>query len=164
MTITWDDVVDLLAFAAVFDYRDAGEIDIKAWLAVATVHHWDPAAVQRVITDHYGADAERPRITPAMITDRLRSMRSAAAESFVPPEIPADLGGRTYPEWYRAQQKIHVDRCLSMWAATGEEIRAIGADPARFATMRDLANGAPRHVQAELNAGLRRIEARRIEP
>ncbi len=90
--IEWDDMVDLVAFAASFDQRKVSEIDVKAWLMVAQQQRWDvPAAVVRVIAEHYGSQADRPRINPAAITDRLREIRRKAADTFEAPVLPEAL-------------------------------------------------------------------------
>src|SRR2546425_12827983 len=107
--ITWNDITRLLAFAAVFDQRKADDLDIKAWLGVAQMQRWNPTAAQRVITEHYSCGADRPRIDPAQITDRLRQLRNRAAETFEPPRIPDDQPIREYLAWYRDQLDEHVD-------------------------------------------------------
>lgn len=162
MTITWDDVVELLGFAAVFDQRKADDLDVKAWLAVAQAQRWTPAAAQRVIAEHYSAGADRPRITPAAITDRLRQLRNRAAETFEAPRIPDGLANRDYPEWLRAQRDQHIDALIERWAATGEEPpRAIQAVPERIRSLPELVAAAPEHVRPELAAGVQRMFARK---
>lgn len=160
--ITWDDIVELLAFAAVFDQRKADDIDVKAWLAVAQAQRWTRASAQRVILEHYSAGTERPRIDPARITDRLRALRSAAAESFEAPRIPEGLAGADYPPWLRAQLAQHVDARLQQWADTGQEpSRALPPPAARIGSLRELVAAAPDHVKPELAAGVARVQQRR---
>lgn len=162
--MTWDDIAELLAFAAVFDQRRADELDIKAWLAVAQAQRWSPPAAQRVVAEHYSVGADRPRVTPAAITDRLRSLRSHAAESFEAPQIPAGLENRDYPPWLRAQLADHVDLLVDAWAATGvEPARGLPAvAPATVRSLPELVAAAPEHLRETLAAGVRRIQARRV--
>lgn len=119
--ITYDDIVDLLSLAAVYDQRNAGEVDIRGWHAVAQLERWTASAAQRVVIEHYSRGAEKPRITPAAISDGIRAARRKAAATFVEPDVPDGIAGRDYPAWYRAQMAAHVDRVLADWAA-GEEI------------------------------------------
>lgn len=160
--ITWDDVAELLAFAAVFDQRKADELDIKAWLAVAQAQHWTPPAAQRAILEHYSARAGQPRIDPATITDRLRTLRGRAAESFEAPRIPDGLPNRDYPAWLRRQLSAHIDDHLAKWASTGEEpSRALPAPPPTH-TLAELLACAPAHVRGELRASADSITNRRV--
>lgn len=160
--ITWDDVAELLAFAAVFDQRKADELDIRAWLAVAQAQHWTPPAAQRAILEHYSARASQPRIDPATITDRLRTLRGRAAESFEAPRIPDELPNQDYPTWLRQQLAAHVDDRLTKWASTGEEpSRALPAPPPTH-TLAQLLASAPGRVRTELRADAARITNRRV--
>jgi hypothetical protein len=161
--ITFDDVADLVAFAAVFDQRKAGEIDVKAWLAVAQAQRWTREAAQRVILEHYSAGADRPRIDPARITDRLRTLRGRAAESFEALRIPDGLPNHEYPQWLRAQLRRHVDALVERWATTGDEPpRAIQQAPAQVRSLPDLVARAPEHARPALERGARQIAARRV--
>lgn len=123
--ITPDNMIDLLSLMAVFDQREPGPEDVKGWLLIADLEGWDRDAVHRIVLDYYRSGADRPRLTPAAVTDRHRALRRAAASSFEDPVIPLDLPASDYPAWYRAQLNAHIDACMSRWAATGEEPRAI---------------------------------------
>ncbi len=158
--IDWDTMVDLVSLAATYDQRTIGELDVKAWSMAASVARWtDPAAVSRVIVEHYSAGADRPRITPAAITDRLRAIRSAAAESFEAPRIPDDLRGVDYPEWYRQQQAAHIDAAVSRWATSGEMPRPAAIEPAGN-RLAEIVASAPEHVRPALEASMTRIDRR----
>lgn len=160
MTITRNDVIKLLALAAGADQRTVADEDILMWHAIAQPQNWVPAAAQRVIIDHYSHGADRPRITPAAITDRLRSLRNQAGESFEAPRIPASLPNHEYPAWYRAQLREHIDAQLERWATTGQEPDRAPL-PAANKTLPELIASAPDHVRAELAAGANRINQRR---
>lgn len=121
--ITSNDMIDFLSLMAAFDQRDNSADDVRAWLLVAELERWDRDAVKRIVLDHYRVGAEKPRLTPALVSDRHRELRRAAASTFEDPVIPPDLGGVTYPVWYRAQRDKHVAELLKRWAATGEEPR-----------------------------------------
>lgn len=157
MTMTWNDVVELLALAAVYDQRRGDELDVKAWLLVAEDHRWLPAVAQRVVREHYGSGADRPRITPAAITDRIRALRARAAASFEPPVIPAELPVHDYPAWLRAQLSAHVDELLSRWATTGEEPPLAAALPRARAAPAELAAAAPDHLRPAIQRGLAQL-------
>jgi hypothetical protein len=161
--ITWDDIAELLAFAAVFDQRKADELDVKAWLAVAQAQRWARPAVQRIILEHYSAGAGRPRIDPATITDRLRTLRGRAAESFEAPRIPDGLPNREYPAWLRAQLAKHVDALVDRWATTGEEPpRSLPPTAPQVGSLPELVARAPEHARPALEHGVRQIAARRV--
>lgn len=163
MTITWDDVAEILAFAAVFDQRKADELDIKAWLGVAQAQRWTSAAAQRVIAEHYSSGADRDRIDPATITDRLRALRNRAAESFEAPRIPDGLPNHEYPAWMRRQLAEHVDSVLGQWADTGEEPpRSLPPAPTVVRTLPELVAAAPPAVRPKLAAGAQRMQRRRV--
>jgi hypothetical protein len=162
VSITWDDVAELLAFAAVFDQRKADKLDVKAWLGVAQAQRWTRPAAQRVILEHYSAGADRPRIDPARITDRIRTLRSRAAETFEAPRIPDNLPNRDYPTWYRTQLAAHVDALVDHWGHTGHEPpieRAAAA--AIIRSLPELVAAAPEHARQQLADGTRRINHRR---
>ena len=113
--ITRDDMIDLLKLTAVYDQRTVGPEDVQGWLLVARHSRWTKLAAQRVIVEHYAQGAERPRVTPAQISDGIRKARKLAADSFDAPVIP-DPPPEDYPSWYRAQLADHVERKLVDWA------------------------------------------------
>lgn len=119
--ITWNEMAKLLKLCTVFDQRTVGAEDIKAWLVVAQLEGWDKQTVERVIIEHYSCGAERPRITPAQISDSLRRLRRQAATTFEDPVIPDGYTGAQYVRWYREQLREHIDQTLVRWAA-GEDI------------------------------------------
>lgn len=119
--ITHNQAVRLLAFAAAYDQRTVGEYDIQAWEMASGPGRWSYETAQRVIVEHYAAGADGPRITPAMVTDRLRTLRRRAAESFEMPRIPPGLLDSDYPEWLRRQLGVHIRAQIDHWAASGEE-------------------------------------------
>jgi hypothetical protein len=163
MTMTWDDVAELLAFCAVYDRRKGDKLDINAWLMVATDHRWTRDLAFRVAREHYGAGADRPRLEPAAITDRIRHMRGRAAESFEAPRIPDDLSNRDYPAWLRAQLAAHCDAVLGRWAATGEEPpNALPPAPVVVGTRRELEAATPPPYRPVIAPGLRNLYERTI--
>lgn len=161
--ITHNQAVRLLAFAAAYDQRTVGGYDADAWRMAGEQGRWSYAAAQRVIVEHYSADSDRPRITPAMVTDRLRTVRARSAESFEAPRIPDGLPNAEYPAWLRRQLAAHCDGHLERWAASGEEPpRAIQAAPAVVADLEQLVTRAPLQHRRAINAGVKAIKARRV--
>lgn len=155
--IEWDDMVDLVALAATYDQRKVSEIDVKAWLMASQVERWDvPAAVTRVIVEHYSRGADRQRISPAAISDRLRELRRKAADTFEDPKLPESLpDGQTYPEWYRDRMAEHVAQALAGWAETGAEPRPAAIEPMGNRLPEILA-AAPDHLRPALEAAMTR--------
>lgn len=103
------------------DQRTIGHADVEDWYEIAVMHRWSYPVARRIIVEHIGSGAGRPRITEADITDRTRVLRSAAAASYVEPPIPDDLLARDYPAWHRAHLTAHIDRVLEKWVQTGIE-------------------------------------------
>jgi hypothetical protein len=114
--ITWDEMCDLLSLAAVYDQRTGGDEDVKGWLLVARSQGWTVATAQRALVEHYSQGADRPRVTPAAITDVIRDARRKAAETFIEPDPPETLAPERYPAWKRARLAEHIDRVLAAWA------------------------------------------------
>lgn len=160
MTMTYDQVAELLAFCAVFDQRKGDDLDVKAWQLIANDHRWTPAAAMRIAREHYGSGSDRPRIDPAMITDRIRKLRNQAAESFEAPVIPESLSGRDYPAWLRTQLGEHVDTQLERWATTGQEPDRAQPAITGHRSLAEVIATAPPHVRAELEASNARINRR----
>lgn len=161
-TISRNDVVRLLALAAASDQRTVGEEDIDLWLGVARMQRWTRETAAAAIVEHYSAGADRPRVTPAAITDRIRAIRRAAAQSFELPRIPDDLPPADYPRWLRAQRDRHVDALVHRWATTGELPPAATAAAAQLvAGAEQLAARAPERVRHEITAGVRTMLGRR---
>jgi hypothetical protein len=159
--MNYDEIVDLLTLAAVYDQRTGGEADVRGWHAVAQLERWTAAAAQRVVIEHYSRGAERPRITPAAISDGIRVARRKAAASFVAPAVPDDVAGRDYPVWYRAQLAAHVDRMLDMWAQ-GEPIPESPAELEAQRGQRELPEGidagtCPEHLREQLELDMARF-------
>lgn len=160
--ITPDAMIDLLSLMSVYDGRTNSREDVKGWLLIANLEEWDVAAVERVVIEHYRRGADRPRLSPPAVSDRLRQIRRAIAEAFESPVIPDDLPGRDYPAWYRAQMAAHVERGLAAWAATGEEPRRGAIDGNRYGSIADLVATAPDAAAAEIVGAYDRAMARRI--
>ena len=155
--ITRNDVVRLLALAAGGDQRTVSAEDVTLWHQIARDQRWTFRAAQRVIVEHYSTGADKPRISPAAISDRLRVLRGRAAESFDAPAIPDQLPRQDYPRWLRRQLAGHVDEVLERWAETGgpiPEAKPIEA-PARYGGLAELVAAAPAEHRAELTAGAR---------
>jgi hypothetical protein len=152
-----NNVVDLLSLAAAFDQRTAGEIDVTAWWQVAEAENWTPAAAQRVIIKYYSRGADKPRITPAAITDGIRAARRKAAASFVAPDAPDHVTGRQYPEWYREQLAAHIDRVLAEWAATGKPISESPTDLGSSSRPALDTSTCPPQLRRQITDGFNRI-------
>lgn len=163
MTMTYDDIAELLAFCAVYDQRRGDDLDVKAWLMVATDHHWTRDVAFRVAREHYGSGADRSRLNPATITDRIRHMRGRAAESFELPRIPDGLPAADYPSWLRGQLAAHCDTVLHRWATSGDEPpRALPAAPPAVTDPEQLVAHAPTTVRGAITSGIRKIRERRV--
>lgn len=121
MSMTFDEVAELLAFCAVHDKRKGDELDVNAWLLVANDHDWTASAALRVAREHYGQGEGRPRLEAAAITDRIREIRKRAAATFVDPVIPDGLSNADYPAWYRRLKDAHRDALVEQWALSGTE-------------------------------------------
>jgi hypothetical protein len=163
MPITRNDVVKLLALAAGADQRTVAAEDVTLWHGIAQAERWTAPAAQRAIIEHYSRGADRPRITPAAITDRLRTLRGRAAESFEAPRLPDGLPNAEYPAWLRAQLRRHVDALVQRWATTGDEPpRALTQAPAQVRSLPELVARAPEHARPAVERGTRQIAARRV--
>jgi hypothetical protein len=156
--ITHNQTVRLLAFAAAYDQRTTGEYDIQAWQMASGPGRWSYEAVQRVIAEHYAADASRPRLTPAMVTDRLRSVRAQAAETFELPRIPEELPDAEYPPVRLLRRQDHrladriVRRCPASSRALRRALRRIARRAARQAALGDGDRQRPRRRPDDLLA------------
>ena len=132
--ITPDQVFDLLALAQAFDSRTVGVTDAEAWTAVAMSQRWQAPLAKKVLIDYYSAGADKPRITPAHVTDGIRKARKDAMVSFEPPVCPAHvLDGGRYPEWLREQPDAHADRVLADWVRGAPMPVAVEDAPGRLA-------------------------------
>lgn len=161
--LTHNQTVKLLAFCAAYDQRTNGEYDIQAWQMASGPGRWTYEAAQRVIVEHYSAGADRPRVTPAIITDVLRGVRVRAAESFEAPRIPDGLPNADYPAWLRGQLAAHCDTIVDRWASTGEEPpRGLPAPAKGPVDLPQLIARAPLPVRREIDAGVRRMATRRV--
>lgn len=121
MSMTFDEMAELLAFCAFHDKRKGDANDVEAWLIVANDHGWTAATASRVAREHYGSGAGRPRLEAPAITDRIREVRRRAADTFELPRLPDDLAAADYPAWLRRQRDAHVDALVSAWAVSGAE-------------------------------------------
>ena len=154
--ISRNDVVRLLALCAAADQRTVGNEDVMLWHGIAQHQRWTTEAARRAIIEHYAQGADRPRITPAAISDRLRGIRRRAAENFELPRIPDDQPTAVYPTWLRAHLAAHVDAELARWAADGVEPQAVH-QLNRPGTRAELEAVAPEHLRAEIKRGFERI-------
>jgi hypothetical protein len=137
------EIATLLARAAVYDQRTIGQADIEGWHDVAQAQGWTAAAAQRVVIEHYSAGADRPRITPAAVTDAIREARRTAAATFAAPAPPDDLPAREYPAWLRARRDEHIRRVLDAWS-----------DGAPMPAIEEAAAGLTGAHRPQLEAGL----------
>lgn len=159
--ITGPEVLALLKLCAAYDQRTVGKEDVGAWLMVATSQGWNFAAAQRAIVNHYSEDASRGRVNPPAITDALRAVRRASAETFEDPIVPDDLRGVDYPTWYRAQRDAHIERCIEQWAETGVEPRRGSIEGNRAGSLAQLIAQAPDEVREDLAESARTIARKR---
>lgn len=161
--ITRNDIVRMLVMAAGGDQRTVGEEDVTFWLQVAQVERWHPAAAARIVFAHYCRGAERPRLSAAQVSDRLRALRNQAAESFEAPRIPDGLPDRDYPAWYRGQLTAHVDAQLDRFGTTGEEpSRALPVAPVVVGDLAELVTRAPLQHRKAIGSGVRAMRERRV--
>lgn len=161
--LTRNDTVRLLALAAAYDQRTVGDEDVLAWQMAAEVGRWTFPAARRVVVEYYARDADRSRLTPALVSDHLRKLRGAAAESFELPRIPPGLHDADYPAWLRRQLADHCDTQLERWATTGEEpSRALPAPPVGVGDLTELVTRAPIQHRKTIGSGVRAIRERRV--
>lgn len=161
--ISHNETVKLLVLAAAYDQRTIGEEDVDAWRMASEFGHWTFAGARRVVVEHYARDANRPRITPAVVADRLRGLRNQAAESFELPRLPDDLSNADYPVWLRGERDAHCTALLERWAATGEEpSRALPVAPALAGGLVELVSRAPLQHRKAIAAGARTMTGRRV--
>lgn len=120
--MTKSEVARLLARCAVYDQRTVGQADVEGWHEIAVDENWTPAAAHRVVREHYSRGADRRRITPAAITDRLREAQRKAADSFVDPDAIEGESGREYVERKRTLMREHIARVMDAWVTKGEPI------------------------------------------
>lgn len=165
-----DQIIDLLSLAAVYDQRTVGEADIRGWHHVAVAQGWTAAAANRVVIEHYSRGADRPRITPAAVTDGIREARRAAAATFAAPDPPDDLPAREYPAWLRARRDEHIQRVMAAWA-TGEPMPVTEQDAAELtgSGRAELEAGidtttCPPELRDEIERGIARIGRERPGP
>lgn len=161
--ITRNEIVKLLALCAGADQRTVAPEDVALWHGIAQTERWQAAAAQRAIIEHYAHGADRHRITPAVISDRLRAIRGRAAESFEAPKIPPGLANVDYPGWVRTLLREHVDGQLTEWATTGAEpSRSLPIEPALIRNLKELTAAAPPHARAEIAAAAQKLTSRRV--
>ena len=160
--ITRNDIVRMLVMAAGGDQRTVGDEDVRFWLQVAQVERWHPAAAARVVFLHYCRGADKPRLTPAQVSDRLRTLRNQAAESFELPRIPAGLPDAEYPAWLRRQLAAHCDAQLERWASTGEEPSRALPLAGGVADLTELVTRAPLQHRKAIGSGVRTMRDRKV--
>lgn len=153
MAISRNDVVRLLALCAVEDQRTVGKEDVALWFGVAKLERWTFAAAQRVIVEHASRNADKPRLKPAAITDRLREIRKRAADSFELPRIPEEISDAEYPAWLRRQIAAHTDRLVEEWAESGAEPPPVPSLPSGPLAL----NAAPEHLREQLARDMARF-------
>lgn len=137
--ITKSEIAKLLARCAVYDQRTVGEADVEGWYEIAVDENWTSAAAHRVVREHYSRGADRRRITPAAITDRLREVHRKAADSFVEPDVVEGESGREYVDRRRGLMREHVTRVLDAWVEKGDPI----PEAASVAELRSGGSGPP---------------------
>lgn len=121
MTMTVREVGRVLAIAAVYDSREISDIDIEVWADHAEQDGWSASAVERVIREHYAIGADRRRITPAHVNDRLRWVRQRALEIF-DADRPVIADGETPGQHlarYRAEREMFANELVGLWASGG---------------------------------------------
>lgn len=116
----------LVSAIAKTDRRTIGRDDIEFWGAMAHEGRWTLAAAMRALVV-FRSTRPGEWLEPGHLSQIIRDARRKAAASFVVPDVPEEITGRQYPEWYRAQLAAHVDRVLEAWSA-GEPIPEASAE------------------------------------
>jgi hypothetical protein len=144
--ITIREMGEALALAAVHDNREVGPVELKVWVDEAREFGWSVSILRRVIREHYATGADRPRITPAHVNDRLRRVRQRALEIF-DADRPVITDGETPDQHlarYRAEREMFANELVGLWASAG-------TDPEIEHKRRQLAN-RPAAISAPVTA------------
>lgn len=74
MTLTGEQVIDLLTFAARYDRRQVSKQDVEAWHKASTIGGWTFAEARNAIEHHYALHSPKDRwLSPGDITQALRA-------------------------------------------------------------------------------------------
>lgn len=115
------DVARLLALIASIDQRTVGDADVEAWHLVASAARWQTAYASRAVID-FAQTAERERLMPGHITNRIRFVREHYAGTFRFSGYPPELGNDVHAQvaWEQQQRRAHIVTNMIAWAA-GEQ-------------------------------------------
>lgn len=113
-------IIDLLTLIAGFDYRTVGEGDVMAWLVIAEEEHWTWPLARRAAINYHRRGGDKPRITPARITDAIGEVRATIRRTVLrtdltPPKELAD-DPRAEIAWRRDYVQHAMDAALAAWA------------------------------------------------
>lgn len=121
--MTRDQIIDLLTLIVGFDQRTVGEGDVAAWQAICEAEKWTWPLARRAAIEYHRRGADKPRITPAAISDKLAELRTTIRQRVVRTDItpPRELADDPAAEiaWKRAYVATATTAALEQWAATG---------------------------------------------
>ncbi len=136
--MTPDDTVDLLAYIAAFDQRTVGDADVEAWLEIAEDAGWTYPHAKRAVREYHRAEASKPRITPAAITDTLAAKRAEIRKRLFRTDLtpPRELAGDVTAEiaWRRGYTAAALNAAMDDWARDGRLPDPVDAAPALLAS------------------------------
>lgn len=118
MTLTREQVVDLLSVAAAYDSRKPNPDTVLAWTEAAGRGRWDYQGALTAIHEHYAESAEW--IMPAHITTRLKAVRQQ------PPHLPTQRDPLAVEGYDRPRRQLPAQR-----QADPAHVRSVMADLAR---------------------------------
>lgn len=115
-----NEIIDLLTLVAGFDYRTVGEGDVMAWLVIAEEERWTWPLARRAAINYHRRGGDKPRITPARITDAIDEVRATIRRTVLrtdltPPKELAD-DPRAELAWRRDYIQHATDTALAAWA------------------------------------------------
>lgn len=111
MTISRNDMIDLLTYVAGADRRTVGQVDVKVWMDAAEDGEWPNIDfAYRAVVQHRN---EHPGtwLEPGHITQQWKRVRQEALQRFELPRAPRELedNHQAYVWWCREQQQRHLD-------------------------------------------------------
>lgn len=161
--MTPDEIIDLLSVVATYDQRTVGQSDVEAWLDIAEDEHWTYPLARRAVREHHRRGADKPRITPAAITDAIEAARVAIRQKVVrtdvspPPELRDDPAAEI--AWKRVYVADAVAVALNHWAETGQLGEPLPATAALEAVSPEQLNERVRGVVEDFEARSRKALA-----
>jgi hypothetical protein len=115
-----NEIIDLLTLIAGWDYRTVGEGDVMAWLVIAEEEHWTWPLARRAAINYHRRGGDKPRITPARITDAIDEVRATIRRTVLRTDLtpPKELAEDPRAEiaWRREYIQHTTDTALAAWA------------------------------------------------